>query len=675
MSKTTAKTPEIFKGQNKPQLKLELLKDDLPPEKFAEIKKQLNRLEEKSTTRRGTKNKEVQLFAEITEEMKRTLGKEIELINLIAQGKNTPELKDLKFENLAESFPSFFNSLDAKSKKEIREDWSVIWKNAKNISTELKNPNFDISNSKTWSLKNAGETIRDFTKKEPAAAIALALGGIAVISLLCKKWKTGTLLGSLGLFLGFSDWGKLASRAIIKKTFGFSDKEMLNGVALAKEAKLQATRKIAQKIAPQEKSDKPKTLKKSEFDKHTRLYLEKLQKSGNPEYALTYEALREQIWQQKNSFLPSLVSLSSLEETAQKIENGEQLSKESLNFWWNKLFVGLVVQISETGAAVLSLGGYFVYKIAKEDALLYKNFTKWFFKKDVNNLAELTQQYSKNALYVGACATAWDYLKNIGNHNKSILTSLQKGVKYGSGWPVYSVRLAGEKMVDASKGALNNKYSKYLGKWQWQKNTWNFLDKSGKVLAKFNPLIRGLYYLKKGGKWILETSGKTVGINVTKKSVVETIKKIPKPNLKTLRQKLIAIFTKGSASKKALTEILKLLPKSMRIAAAGVASLGSMAISAFVWDLIFPEEVGAFNKTLETKKISILDEELRKKDFQDPKISWAIMRKDSWHKLKELDASKRKKIAEAIHATNKRIAKELPKTPLFEIPLELTPEA
>ncbi|MBU1089282.1 hypothetical protein KKF38_00610 [Patescibacteria group bacterium] len=179
--------------------------------------------------------------------------------------------------------------------------------------------------------------------------------------------------------------------------------------------------------------------------------------------------------------------------------------------------------------------------------------------------------------------------------------------------------------------------------------------------------------IRKGEKQVFKKSAERIAKRTARKTAVkETLKKSVSKlrHLKVLRQKLTAITTKVRVPKEALKQIVKLLPKPVQIAVAGAASLGTMTITAIIWDALFPEKAGAANEAELLKRSSILHQEFSQQKLPVEYVWW-VSRGDRKDKLSKLDESQKLKIIEAIHATNARIKEELPGTPLFEIPPEL----
>ncbi|MCK5471886.1 hypothetical protein KAI54_01730, partial [Candidatus Gracilibacteria bacterium] len=513
---------------------------------------------------------------------------------------------------------------------ELQNDWKNILEDVlkgMEMDTELKNPKFNVCKPETWKNVSAGEAIQKFVKKQPEIAAAAALGlGITAIVLLLSKSKitkvAGGITGFLAGILGFELWG-----AGIRKKVGEIASSSLEKIGIDKETQKKATNKYHQIFGVAENEDLNN-------------------KPSNP----------IETAQEKSEALLGQIPMS--EETKKRLEElKKSLSKENVR----KLFASIV---EKDGPIVVENGKAFILNSLGD----LVDLEKWIFFQYASSAKKVFEARDKDELKIGSvivqyvqempkfCFIFWTS-DRILNFFRKVPVGWCRSLMKGAGWG-YTVPA---KIFQAGKlikaGTLTFKGSKIIYKgsalsFSAAKKAINASKKS-RVVKKIAK--KGIDVAKKGAGFSKET---------LKKSVSKL------PHLKVLRQKLIAILAKGKAPKEALKQIIKLLPKPVQITVAGAASLGTAAITAIIWDAVFPEKAGATNEAELLKRSSILHQEFGQQELP-VEHAWWINREDRKDKLSELNESQKLKITKAIHATNARIEKELPCTPLFEIPPEL----
>jgi hypothetical protein len=669
---------------------IEALKNDTTAEKLKTVEPRLSHLSEKIKILKNSRKAHAQKAIEIDEkEAVIAINEKFEKI-----------LEELEVENFFERFEAAekiidflktnperkLSDLQATDLPEITilqnpKEWINILADVKKdlaIRKILTDEKFDWKNPKAYLEKSGsiGKEIIEISKKNPVLASVCVLGGIyALYQFIGKKgvWSKirGTLIGGGTALLGLSLFGGINFKNEYRKWFleGMVDKD---------------DQKTAMGIvgSAKEKLDDTLGLNEKDLDKYgleTQKGIEKIQKRKEYENIALYKIMRHYA---KNG--GGAIDKKYVLEDCKRLENGGGLSSKKRTEYLTIIlganstvkisgkFVELIPDFVKSAATA---GGYLAYKISIEELKFCKNLTKYLFRRDIENTAELWGQWGKNAIIVFGVSTARDYLAKENTLN-FLLKKVPKNFAKSALWPVYIANIAGESISGAAK-VLGHK--KLLGHWKSTKKVFEFVEKGGRTIAKFNP-TDGALKIWEGGKWVMKKMpGKEIArktaTSIAKKTVKGT-KEVLKKSVKNkfylgaVRQKLAAALKKVKVPKEALRQVLKLLPKPVQVAAVGAASLGSAAVTAILWDALFPEEAGAANEVELIKKSTILHQMFSEQGLPI-EYAWWVNRKDSRKELSKLPISEKQKIITAIHAANAKIEKELPGTPLFEIPAEL----
>lgn len=585
-------------------------------------------------------------------------------VALLQYLKDNPQ--DGKIENFDNLVPEKFVK-DSKLLEKIQKDpwlWAEIKTKARrgiDMREVMHSKDFNLKDPQSReALLKAGkrdaEKLLEVAKKNPHIIVGIALlAGAFWLLRKYKKTKTAIGLGLAGL-LCLSSFGKGALGDTVryfKEIWGFSEKQVEKGAQMVEDLKGKAGNALADTL-----SGKPEPKENmSEYDAHTEKYFNII-KERSTESAITYKGLREYAKQPIKIHANRKEALTD----AKKLEDGLSLEGKEKTYWWNFLFEKAIVQIGEAGLHIATLGGYFVFKIAKEEFRFFRNLTKHIFHQEAGSFAELTQHYALNALFIGGVATAWEYTKLVGSEDK-MLIAVKRGITKGITWPVYAIQMGGEGVHRFSKNILASKAGKprLIAKWKKARNFIELVSIKGEKIAR-SPIKGTGIELWKSGKWV---TSKIPKIGATKKMG----RVLSKKTFKKAGGKIAESLKKSV--KRASKLIDKIPAKNLRHLKVlkPVARVGG-APAAIALELALPDKLNANDEKLLMQKSSFLNQELAKRKFP-MEYAWSIKRKDLRNKLKKLSNFEKKGVVDAIRAANERIKKELPKTPLFEIPPEL----
>lgn len=363
-----------------------------------------------------------------------------------------------------------------------------------------------------------------WVKDHKVATAAIVLGGIAVLSWLMSSKKDPAVettagkkeeksylpwiagLGAIGL--GLAAWQMDRVEAGMKKAeelaaaarakFGFAGDTAKSVMAKGQDMVSEAQH-LAGKDAPHENA-------KDEFDQHTNMFAERI--LANPAQGrdgeLQYRLVRSMI--KGGGFTQAQKDFEAM---ATKLESGQKLSSEDLRQisgytqgkWW-------IEKLEDGALTIVSAGGYFVYRVAKEELHVIANTASWVMSGfAAKEGADLWEQYRDVGMYVmGATTLKEIFLGNPHFGTMKRIMEAGKKLRYGAAWPFYApvllndgIKTTGENMQKLAAGGR----STFLGSMKMGNGVLNFFDASGKQIAKLT-LGNSVLKIWESGKWVTQ---------------------------------------------------------------------------------------------------------------------------------------------------------------------------
>jgi hypothetical protein len=558
--------------------------------------------------------------------------------------------------------------------------------------------------------KEDAENLLDVVKKNPQIIVGVVLlAGAFWLFNKFKKTKSSIGLG-LASLLCLSSFGKEFLGDIekhLKEGWGIKDQVIKKGKEMAEKAKAEARLKVTKHLNPEtNKQPRPKQEKPDdnqiELSKDERGSLEKI-KARSLEESIFYRWLIS--YKKLSRAERPTIAGKYIDQYITKIEKGELKNSEKAQLAAWMFTNEAVVYTTSAGISLLALGGLFAIKIAKEELKLCKNIGKLIFSDfSPKNVADSLAHYGKNAILLFGIGTAQELALSLASkHEYGIGRVLLRGAFKGAVWPVYSLDI-GARMASRSAKILGSKYL-LVGKIKFVGNTFKVIDASGRIVSS---IAAKTLLNKKGSEAFMKEAQKTLSQRVfspeiqyqksiqakdskgLKKAITEKMNQIKKgsPGIseKALRKKAIADLKKSAAKNTARRTAIKKtakgtlettgrwiskIPKPIKI-------VGGRLLTAWM-----AKDIAEFGKEMHVKikykpQEKILYEEVKKRR----KLLQSVGSKGHHNLGMNSDfglnylwsgRSMREEgtLAEAIRAANTRIQKELPGTPLFEIPPEL----